>query len=131
MTRDQVNTEIKETLGIVPTMFNAIPDSDLESEWTLFKNRALTEGPVGLKERELIGLGISAVTKCKYCVYFHTEVAKLHGATDEEIQATLNFAKHTSGWSTFVNGLQLDYDQFTKEVDTIGDYVRSMHDVHH
>ena len=73
-----------------------------------------------------MGLAISAVTKCRYCSFFHTELAKLHGATEAEIEEAVHFAKTTAGWSTYINGLQLDYETFRKEVLKACDHVRSM-----
>ena len=72
-----------------------------------------------------MGLAISAVTKCRYCTLFHTEVAKLNGATDAEIEDAVHYAKSSVGWSTYLNGLQVDYDRFKEEVIRACDYVRS------
>ena len=126
MTREDIYQEIERTLGLVPSMFRAIPDSSLEMEWDLFKRLQLEEGPIPAKYRELIGLGMAAATRCRYCVLFHTEVAKLYGATDTEIEDALHFAKSSAGWSTYVNGLQIDYDEFKKEVRRIVEHVRSL-----
>jgi hypothetical protein len=51
-------------------------------------------------------------------------MARLIGATDAEIQEAVHFAKSSSGWSTYVNGMQIDYDQFRKKVHQPCDYVR-------
>ncbi len=125
MTRDEVYSEIEETFGLVPSMFKAIPDSSLELEWQLFKRVHVEEGPIPNKYRELIGLAIAGVTKCHYCAFYHTEMAKLFGATDEEIEDALHFAKSSAGWSTYVNGLQLDFEQFKEEILQACDHVRS------
>ena len=125
MTRQQVYQEIEETFGLVPSMFKSIPDSSLEAEWQLFKRVQLEEGPIPAKYRELIGLAIAGVTKCRYCALYHTEVAKLFGATDEEIEDAVHFAKSTAGWSAYVNGLQLDFDQFKDEILQACEHVRS------
>jgi len=125
MIRKQVYREIEETLGLVPSMFKALPDSTLELEWNLFKQTQLAEGPIPNKYRELIGLAMAAVTKCRYCTFFHTELAKLNGATDEELEDAVHYAKASAGWSAYVNGLQLDYDQFKKEVLSVCEHVRS------
>jgi len=125
MTRQQVYQEIEETFGLVPSMFKSIPDSSLEAEWQLFKRVQLEEGPIPAKYRELIGLAIAGVIKCRYCAFYHTEVAKLFGATDEEIEDAVHFAKSTTGWSTYVNGLQLDFDQFKDEILQACEHVRS------
>ena len=126
MTRQEVYHEIEQTFGLVPSMFKALPDSSLELEWQLFKRVQLEDGPIPSKYRELIGLAIAGVTKCRYCAFYHTEVAKLFGATDEEIEDALHFAKSTAGWSAYVNGLQLDFDQFQNEILQACEHVRSM-----
>jgi AhpD family alkylhydroperoxidase len=124
--RNQVYQEIKEMFGLVPSFFKAIPDSSLEMEWNLFKQVQFVEGPIPNKYRELIGLGIAAVTKCRYCAFFHPEAAKLNGATDAEIEDAVHFAKSSAGWSAYLNGLQLDFGQFKQEVLDIAEYVRKM-----
>ncbi len=93
MTRKEVFKEIEQTLGIVPSFFKLVPDRSLEIEWKLFKTLQLEESPIPNKYRELIGVAISAVTKCKYCSFFHTEVAKLFGASDAEIEDAVHYAK--------------------------------------
>ena len=125
MTRKEVYREIEEAFGLVPSMFKAIPDSSLELEWQLFKRVQMEEGPIPNKYRELIGLAIAGVTKCRYCAFYHTEVAKLFGATDEEIEDALHFAKSTAGWSAYVNGLQIDFEQFKDEIAQACEHVRS------
>ncbi|WP_167608842.1 carboxymuconolactone decarboxylase family protein [Maribellus sediminis] len=127
MSKETVFNEIEQMFGLVPSMFKAVPEATIELEWELFKSIHLAEGAVPNKYRELIGIAISAVTKCRYCAYFHTEIAKLHGATEEEIEEALHFAKSTSGWSAYVNGLQLDYDEFTRETDMVVEHVKAVH----
>jgi AhpD family alkylhydroperoxidase len=124
MERSKIYEEMEQVLGIVPSMFKSIPDASLELEWGLFKKVQLEGLSLDGKQRELIGLGISAVTKCRYCVYFHSVIAKLNGATDEEIQETIHYAKATAGWSAYINGMALDYNEFTKEMDAICAHIR-------
>jgi AhpD family alkylhydroperoxidase len=129
MTKKEVYAEITEMFGLVPSFIKAVPDSTLELEWRLMKKVQFDEGPIPNKYRELIGIGISAVTKCQYCILFHTEAAKLYGATDEEIEDAVHFAKSSAGWSAYANGLQIDYDQFKKEVHQMCEHVRSLESV--
>jgi AhpD family alkylhydroperoxidase len=124
MTRQEVYDDIEQTFGLVPSMFKELPDSSLELEWQLFKRIQLEESPIPNKYRELIGLGIAGITKCRYCAFYHTEVAKLFGATDEEIEDALHFAKSSAGWSAYINGLQLDFDQFKEEIVRACEHVR-------
>lgn len=124
MTREQVYKEIEAMFGLVPSFFKAVPDSSLELEWKLFKRVQFDEGPIPNKYRELIGVAIAAVTKCKYCALFHTEVAKLNGATDAEIEDAVHYAKSSAGWSAYINGLQVDYAEFRGEVMKACEHVR-------
>jgi len=126
MDRQEVYKEIEEMFGLVPSFFKMIPDSSLELEWRLFKQVQLDEGPIPNKYRELIGVAIAAVTKCRYCSLYHTEVAKLNGATEAEIEDAVHFAKSSAGWSTYLNGMQMDYEQFKSEVNEACEHVRSM-----
>lgn len=125
MDRKEIYNEMKETLGLVPSFFKRIPDSSLEQEWELFKRIELEESPIPNKYRELIGIAISGATKCQYCLFYHTEAARMFGATEEEIENAVHYAKLASGWSTYVNGLQIDFEQFKDEVTRMFEYVRS------
>jgi AhpD family alkylhydroperoxidase len=125
MKRKEVYKEIENTLGVVPTMFKSIPDATLELEWQLMKQVQMEPGPIPNKYRELIGLAMAATTRCRYCTFFHTEMAKLNGATDAEIEDAMHFAKSSAGWSTYLNGLQPDFEQFKAEILSAVQHARS------
>ena len=125
MTRQELYDEIEETLGLVPTVLKEVPDATLELEWQLYKKVQLEEGPVPNKYRELIGVAVSAATKCEAATFYHTEMAKLHGATQEEIEDAVHFAKSSIGWGTYIDGLQLDPDQWKDEVRQLCEHARS------
>ncbi len=123
--RHEVEMEMKETLGLVPGFFKSIPDQYLDYEWQMFKKLELGETLIPNKYKELMGLAIHAETKCVYCTLFHTEAAKLFGATEEEIQEAVHFAKMSIGWSVYLNGMRTDYDEFTKEFTQMGDFLKT------
>jgi AhpD family alkylhydroperoxidase len=123
MNRQQVYKDIEQKLGLVPTFLKQLPDSSLELEWQLMQRVQFDEGAIPNKYRELIGLGIAATTKCRYCTHFHTQMARVFGATDAEIEDAVHTAKASAGWSTWVNGLQIDYEQFRREVNQAAEYV--------
>ena len=126
MSRADVNRDIEETLGLVPKFFQEVPDYLIESEWLSFKSLQLSdETAIPNKYKELIGLAVSGATRCRYCAYFHTEAARLFGATDDEITEASLVAKNTMGWSTYLNSMQFDYDEFVEEFDRIADHVRA------
>jgi len=121
--RHEVEREIKEMLGLVPSFFSRIPDAYLPAEWELFSQLTFGETLIPNKYKELMGVALHSETKCHYCTLFHTEAAKLFGATDEEIQEAVHYAKLSLGWSAYLNGMQQDYDQFAQELQRVGEYI--------
>jgi AhpD family alkylhydroperoxidase len=123
--RHEVERDIEETLGLVPEFFHRVPDYLLPTEWASFKSLELSDATaIPNKYKEMIGLAVSGATRCRYCVYFHTEAARLFGATEDEITETALIAKNTMGWSTYLNTLQFDYDAFVDEFDQVTAHVR-------
>lgn len=122
--RQEIEREIEQTLGLVPHFFEDIPDEVLDQEWQLFKHWELQETVIPNKYKELLMLAVHAETHCRYCTLFHTEIAKLFGATDEEIQEAILLAKHTVGWSTYLNGIREDYDRFASELQEVGEHMK-------
>ena len=125
MDRAEVDRDIEEVFGQVPEFFQRVPDYLLPTEWGSFKSLMLSDQTaIPSKYKELIGLAVSGATRCRYCAYFHAEAARLFGATEDEITETALVAKHTMGWSTYLNTLQFDYDAFTAEFDQIAAHIR-------
>src|SRR5436309_14791999 len=92
--RREVDRDIEETLGLVPELFQRVPDYLLPTEWASFKSLQLSDQTaIPNKYKEMIGLAVSGATRCRYCVYFHTEAARLFGASEDEITATAMIAK--------------------------------------
>ena len=127
--RREVEQEIRETIGLVPSFFDRIPDTYLDAEWYLFKKLQLGETLIPNKYKELMGVALHSETKCDYCTLFHTEAARLFGATDEEIQEAVHYAKMSLGWSAYLNGIQQDYDTFSEELHQIGEYLAEQEEV--
>lgn len=120
--RNEIEQDIKETLGIVPSFFDRLPDETLGQEWDLFKRWELEETLIPNKYKELLMLAVHAETHCRYCTLFHTELARMYGASEEEIQEAVHLAKHTVSWSVYLNGLREDHDRFSNELEKIGEH---------
>jgi len=112
--------DIEYTLGLVPTFLRRFPESGIVAAWGELKSVQLNpKTPLSGKEKELVGLAVAAQVPCQYCVVFHTEAAKLNGATDQEIREAVAMASIVRHWSTVLNGSLIDEVQFRKEVDQI------------
>jgi len=123
--RQRVYADMEAAFGFVPGFVTTMSDATLEYEWSTLKSVQMEPGPIPNKYRELIGLGIAASRGCEYCTYFHTQFAKLNGASDAEIEDAVHFAKSNVGWSTYLHGMQYDMGQFRKDVDRICEHARA------
>ena len=123
MNRNQVYRDMETKLGIVPEFFKTLPDETLQLEWELMQRVQMDAGAIPNKYRELIGIGISATSRCRYSIVFHTEMARLFGATDAEIEDAVHYAKSSAGWSAYLNGMQTDLEQFTRDVKQVVEFV--------
>jgi AhpD family alkylhydroperoxidase len=125
MARTDVHREMKELFGEVIGFIDLIPDQFIDAEWELIKRVQFGETLIPNKYKELMGLALSAATKCRYCALFHTESARLFGATDEEIEEAVHYTKLVLGWSTYINGMQVDYDEFKDQVGRVVAHVKA------
>jgi len=114
--------EIQKTFGFVPDFVKSMPAALLPGFWASVTGLEMNPATkLESKTKELIGLAVAAQIPCEYCVYFHTEAAKLDGATDEEIKEAIGMAGLTRMGSTIFNGNQIDKAQFKKDVQRILD----------
>lgn len=123
MNYQETLAEIKETIGIVPGFMKALPEEVLVHDWPLWKKYSLGETEIPGKYRELMGLSVAANIKCPYCLAMHTDMAKAHGATSEEIREVYYLASLTSRWSAMLHAQQYDMKQFDKERGQMGEYM--------
>jgi AhpD family alkylhydroperoxidase len=120
-----VYKEIEEQFGLVPEWVKQLPDTALVGFWSLFRDFYFAETKIPNKYKELIGLAVSGATRCKYCALFHTEGARLNGATDDEITEASMMGSITMLGSTFLNAQQVDYEQFSEETRQVIRHVRA------
>jgi AhpD family alkylhydroperoxidase len=123
MSRSDVEREITETLGQVPSFFARMPDETLEREWNEWKYFQMQDTALTAREKHLIGLGVAAATHCPYCSYFHSAAAKMMGASDAQLEEAARFASDTAKYSTYLHGLQVDIGEFKKQADEMGEYM--------
>ncbi|HLE48252.1 MAG TPA: carboxymuconolactone decarboxylase family protein [Candidatus Thermoplasmatota archaeon] len=118
--------EIEKTFGFVPSFALTTTPTGLRLWWSAVRDFQLSDKTaLDGKTKELIGLGVSAQIPCHYCVLFHTEAARLNGATEDEIQEAIFMASVTRQGSTILNGAQLDNGVFEKEMVRIVNYLKN------
>jgi len=61
------------------------------------EKKAFTDGSISRKNKELMALAISIVTKCEPCIEWHVKQAHIAGASDEEVYETIDVAIEMGG----------------------------------
>jgi AhpD family alkylhydroperoxidase len=123
-TKTEMFQEVTEVFGQVPSWLKDAPETALAAVWTLMRDFYLAETNIPNKYKELIGIAVSGATRCRYCALFHTEAARVFGATDAEIAEASMMGGFTMLASTFINAEQVDYDQFKRETLEIIRFVK-------
>jgi AhpD family alkylhydroperoxidase len=115
----KAETEMEAAFGTAPVMFKVYPEHLRASAWKWFQATQSPDAAIPAKYSELISLGVASQIPCNYCIYAHTTMAKMLGATDEEIQEAVASAANTRHWSTVLNGAGVEFEEFKAEWDEI------------
>lgn len=120
-----IRKELETTFGFVPSFALTMQPDQLRIWWGAVRDFQLSDKTaLPNKVKELIGLGVSSQIPCHYCILFHTEAARLNGATEKEIQEAIFMAGLTRMGSTVLNGALLDTNTFDKELRDIVAYLK-------
>lgn len=124
---EDIRKELTEFFGFVPSFVRTLPAGPLRLWWSTVRDFQLSDKTaLSNKVKELIGLGVSSQIPCHYCILFHTEAARLNGATETEIQEAIFMAALTRQGSTILNGAMVDTATFDRELKEIVAYVKKM-----
>jgi AhpD family alkylhydroperoxidase len=117
--------DIEQSLGKVPAFLKPFPAAGVTGAWGETKG-LLFSGDTALtaKEKSLISLAVAAQIPCSYCIWSDTNDARRAGATEDEIAEAVAVASLTRHWSTWLNGMQIDFDAF--KADLGGDVAPAM-----
>ena len=108
--------DIEATFGVVPGHFKSYPPSGVAGAWAMTKGLVIDpSNKLEPKVKSLIGLAVAAQIPCEYCIWLETKFAKVAGATDEEVAEAVAQAAYVRHWSTYLNGMQVDFDTFKTE----------------
>ncbi len=122
--RGEIEREMKDTLGLVPDFYDAVPSSVVQHAWGAQRDFELAETALDMKTKELIGLAVASHIKCRYCIYFHMQAAKAHGASEEELREAAAMGGLTDMFSNMITGARIDFDQFQRDVDRVIEHMK-------
>jgi AhpD family alkylhydroperoxidase len=121
----QIEQEMIAHFGFAPGFYQTLPKAALADAWGDHRDFELAETAIPNKYKELIGLAVAAHIKCRYCIYFHSQAARAHGATDEELKEACFMGGITAQYSNAITGMRYDLEQFQKEVDRAIEHMTS------
>ena len=108
--------DIEQTLGSVPTFMKQMPKAGFAGAWQQLKDLEFSEDTaLSPKVKSLIGLAVVSQIPCAYCIWADAASARHAGASEEEIREAVAIAATERFWSTMLNGLEVDLDQFKAE----------------
>ncbi|MGH9038304.1 MAG: carboxymuconolactone decarboxylase family protein [Acidimicrobiia bacterium] len=123
MGRETVEQEMKEILGRTPAVLDRVPDELLDADWQLLRRPFVDDSLIPSRYKALIGVAVAAAIRCSYTARLHTELARVHGASEAELAEAVHHAALVSGWSTRIHGFQLDAGEFNTEVADIAGHI--------
>lgn len=124
MVSKDIQQEMEEMLGQVPSWMELLAEPASEHSWGLFRDLEAGETELSAREKTLIGVGVAAAINCPYCTYFHKEDARLEGVTEDELEEAVNLASVTQYFSTILHGNEVDLDDFVTETDAIVEHIK-------
>lgn len=117
MSAEAAYADMAKSFGSVPSFVKEVPKSAVAGLWQQTKDLEFSENTaLPPKVKALISLAVAAQIPCTYCIWSDTQSARQAGATDEEIKEAVAMAGLTRQWSTIFNGMQVDFEQFKKEL---------------
>jgi AhpD family alkylhydroperoxidase len=109
--------DIAKTLGFVPRFFQVMADAAVGGAWAEMKGLQMNpNSALPGKTKELVGLAVAAQVPCRYCVFAHTEFAKLNGASEAEVAEAVAVGALARQFSAYTNGLAIDEATFQADL---------------
>jgi AhpD family alkylhydroperoxidase len=109
----EVYEDIQKNFGMVPNFFKAQGAVDtywMEMNWNRVKKIMLAQGALDRKTKELIALTVSLLNHCEYCSLAHETMAKMSGATDQEINETKQVIELFASFNSIADSLRIPPD---------------------
>ena len=83
MSKEEVQTFFEKFQKDSGKMKQELPE--MMASFMAFFQSVMKEGALGVKEKELIALGVGLAERCKPCIYLHVQKCLAAGASREEI----------------------------------------------
>lgn len=110
----EIYDEIRESFGgLVPNLFKAMAAVDpdwLEENWRREQRIMLSEGSLDRKTKELIAMAVCLVHGSDYCSLAHEALARMSGASDQDVGEAKQVVEQFSSFSRIGYALRVPVD---------------------
>jgi len=76
---------------------------DIHSAWDRFSSAVFAAGALDELTKQLIAVAVAHVTQCPYCIAGHTRLARIKGASDEQVMETVWVAAEMRAGGAFAH----------------------------
>ncbi len=105
--------DIKANFGMVPNFFKAQAAVDpawAALNWQRVKHIMLSEGGLERKTREIIAMVVAIMKGCRYCDLAHETMARMSGATDQELEDAMKVVELIQSFTSIADSLEVPCD---------------------
>lgn len=93
-------SRIEQTRAELRALYKTIPAAT--AGFMTLSNAVKDNGPLSVKEKEYVALGMAVALRCEPCINFHVEALMKAGATREELGDVLAMAVQMGGGPTLM-----------------------------
>ena len=93
-------------------------------QWEVFEQQGVRYPTLPAKVRHLLGLAVAETQGCERCSYYHEELARLHGAVNEELDGTRQYVRDCLRWHWQLENQSLPMDAFRAQVEDACESIR-------
>lgn len=103
-----------DMIGLTKELRSPAGTPDVMKAFSAMAQAATATKALDTKTKELIALAIGVAVRCDPCITFHSEAARKHGATREEIMETVGMAIYMGAGPSVMYAAQAveAYDQY-------------------
>jgi len=78
---------------------------EVHAAFQAFSRRVFADGALPEKTKQLIAVAVAHVTQCPYCIRGHAQLARRHGASEQEIMEAIWVAAEMRAGGAYAHSL--------------------------
>ncbi len=116
--------EVKDLLRQVLPSLGGITEPIRNGFWSLVRDFYLAETKIPIKYKELMAVAAAVASRCRSSQLLHSEIARLHGASEEEIAEACAMGGVTVMGNVYFEAAGIDYETVRQETLRMAEHVQ-------